>query len=235
MTDRTTPLPPDDDDDLLAAEYVLGLLDGPAWRAARDRAETDGAFAARVRDWEGRLAPLNAGFAKVPVPFGQLARIESRLFPAPPRTARNRSGWASWLAGGLTAAALVLGLAVLLPPDPRPPGIVQPATLAAELASEDGTLVFAARLDTVSGGLSIARLSGDEAEAGQDYELWAIDDTGTPRSLGLLRTAQATLDPAQTRGLAAGVVLAVSLEPAGGSPDPVPSGPVLAAAPLAAN
>ena len=48
------PEPPED----LAGEYVLGVLDAAAWREASLRLRTDDAFAAEVRRWEDRLAPL---------------------------------------------------------------------------------------------------------------------------------------------------------------------------------
>ena len=50
-----------------------------------------------------------------------------------------------------------------------------------------------------------------------------------PRSLGLLRGDHEAL---ATDAVGPGVTLAVSLEPEGGSPGELPTGPVLAAAPL---
>ncbi|MBV8782629.1 MAG: hypothetical protein JOZ67_00410, partial [Gammaproteobacteria bacterium] len=51
----STPLPPDEgagggppDDDVLAGELVVGVLDASERRAARARIESDPAFAARV-------------------------------------------------------------------------------------------------------------------------------------------------------------------------------------------
>lgn len=208
-----------DDDDLLAAEYVLGTLGPAEWRAARDRAAVDGAFAARVAAWEARLAPLNEGFSEVPVPPGALAAVEARLFRA---RRRRRIGVWGWLAGGAVAAALAV-VAVQIPRAP-PPG---PA-FTASLVAEDGGLVFAARYDPRAARLTIERRQGAAAAPGQDYELWVIDASGTPRSLGLLPSTAAAFDVT----LPPGVVLAVSLEPAGGSPQPVPTGPVLAAAAL---
>jgi len=230
MNDRAPPpvvppVPPDDPDDLLAAEYALGLLAPADWRAARDRAERDGRFAARITDWEMRLAPLNTGFPDGPVAPDQLARIEARLFPAP--RPRRRPGLVGLLSGLLSGAAVVaLALALILPPLLRPPA--PGPLLAADLASEDGALVFAARFDPQSGALTVTR-QGPAAAEGRDFQLWAIDDTGVPRSLGLLTAAQTRIETA----LSGGIVLAVSLEPAGGAPGPLPTGPVLAAAPLA--
>jgi anti-sigma-K factor RskA len=218
MTDRDPT--PEDEDDLLAAEYVLGTLAPAEWRAARDRAAVDGAFAARVAAWEARLAPLNDGFPEAPVPPGALAALEARLFPVP---RRRRRGWGWWLAGALAAAALVV-VAVEIGRAPPPPA---PA-LTAELAAADGALVFAARYDPAAARLTVTRARGAPASPGQDYELWAIDAAGVPRSLGLLPSATVAFDVA----LPPGQVLAISLEPAGGSPQPVPTGPVLAVAAL---
>lgn len=211
-----------DADDLLAADYVLGTLDAADWRAAHDRAAVDGAFAARVRAWEGRLAPLNDGFAPVPPPPQAWAGIEARLFPAPARPRRRL-----WLPGLIMAGALAAGMAVVVTPGLLS-GPVAPAALTARLATADGALVFAAAYDATAGRVTLRRTQGAAPAAGQDHELWAIDASGTPRSLGLVSAALTALDAT----LAPGTVLAVSLEPAGGSPQPAPTGPVLAAAPL---
>ena len=230
MTDPTRPVDfgPEELDELLAAEYVLGTLPGDERRAARDRIEVDGAFAARVGDWEARLAPLNTGYDGAPLP-DLLPQIEARLFGAPKPAAppAPRRGWLTfgWRGGALataTAAALVFVVVALWPPGPAQ------VVLQAVLSAEAVELRFDARWDAAAGRLEVNRIAGDPAPAGQDYELWLIDDDGVPRSLGLLQDPVTQLTTALTPGL----TLAISLEPQGGSPDPVPSGPVLAAAPL---
>ena len=45
-------------DELLAAEFVLGLLEGEDLLAARARAKSDAAFAEEIAIWQDRLAPL---------------------------------------------------------------------------------------------------------------------------------------------------------------------------------
>jgi len=219
MSDRDPPFADGPEaDDVLAAEYVLGLLDGPDWLAARDRALVDQGFAGQVHGWETRLAPLNAAFPELPAP-DLLEQIEARIFP-PARTRRFGFGWG--LVGGIAlAAGIFAALVVIIPQSPRQPG------LQAELVDEAQTLTFQISYDRSTAALSVVA-TGAGPGAGQDYELWVIDDSGVPRSLGLLSGAQtqlsAELEPGQT--------LAVSLEPSGGSPEPGPTGPVLAAAPL---
>ena len=207
-----------DSDDLLAAEYVLGLLDGPDWLAARDRALVDQAFAARVQDWEHRLAPLNAEFVELPAP-DLLAAIEARIFPTRPA---RRFGFGWGIAAGMALAASVfVAVALFAPQFSREPA------LQADLVDEAQTLTFQISYDRSAAALSVVA-TGPEPDEGQDYELWVIDETGVPRSLGVLTGAQTRL----TAALEPGQTLAVSLEPAGGSPEPTPTGPVLAAAPL---
>lgn len=234
MTDPTRPdddLPPEARDDLLAAEYVLGTLEGAARRAVAERAEVDGAFAARVRAWEDRLGVFNAGFDEAPAP-DLLPQIEARLFRERPRRNGRLGGWLTgWLGGAVAAAVLVVAvfaaLAFLRPPDLLPDTVVLAAELDASAAEVAADLRHAARWDQAAGVLEVTRTAG-EVPAGQDVELWLIDDSGVPVSLGLLRAAVTEL----TVTLAPGQVLAVSLEPEGGSPEPVPTGPVLSAAEL---
>jgi len=45
-------------DELLAAEFVLGLLEGEDLLAARARAQSDATFAEKITYWQDRLAPL---------------------------------------------------------------------------------------------------------------------------------------------------------------------------------
>lgn len=212
MTDLT----PDEDVEADAAEYVLGTGDAASRTAAAARLRSDPAFAAAVARWETHFAALNDGFAEVPAPPAVLGRIEARLFPAPPRPRRS---WAGMLGGALAAGALVLAVLAVLPPaaPPTPP-------LLAEVAAGDRALVFEARLDGAA--LTIARVAGDAAPAGQVHQLWLIAGDAPPQPLGLLPQPQVTL--ALAAAPPAGATLAVSLEPAGGSPTGLPTGAVLA-------
>lgn len=209
-------LDPRETDDLLAAEYVLGLLEPEEWQRAKQRASVDGAFAARVQEWEARLAPLNDSYREAPAP-DLLPRIEAELFPA----RRPRRNWFMGLGlGTLAAAALVLALFIVYPTSPPAPPALQ-----AELVDEGRGLTLLVDYAPQTEAL-IVNASGPAADAGSVYELWVIDDSGEPRSLGLLGEEGTVLQAA----LQAGQTLAISLEPEGGSPEPVPTGPVLATA-----
>ncbi len=68
-------------------------------------------------------------------------------------------------------------------------------------------------------------------------ELWVLRDDGVPVSLGLLPQAGDrvhSLADTTVDALRRGSVLAVSLEPVGGSPEAAPTGPVLFTAALLA-
>lgn len=210
------PLPPDDDDDLLAAEFVLGTLDLAERAGAEARQKTDPAFATTVLAWEIRLADLNEDFAPAPLP-DLLPKIEARLFP---QAAKPRGWWADlrlWGGVAVASVALVVYLA-LTPPKPE---------LTATLAADQSTLQFAAVI--TEGKLTITRVSGSVADAAHSHELWIIVGKDAPVSLGVIPANGETIS---LPGAAAGAVLAVTLEPPGGSPTGKPTGPIVASGAL---
>lgn len=92
---------------------------------------------------------------------------------------------------------------------------------------------FAAVFDRAAGTVTLA--SALRIPAGRIAQLWTIGGDGTPRSLGLLpggATPRLTVQPDARGRLAGGVTLAISIEPAGGSPTGLPTGPVIATGPL---
>jgi anti-sigma-K factor RskA len=212
MTD--TPLSRRDEDDMLAAEYVLGVPDLSERLAIEARLKTDAAFADLVEGWVQRLSPLNDAYPEAPAP-DLLQKIEARLFPLAPQRARGTL-W-RWLAGGVVAASLVIAaVATLTPPQP---------VLVATLATQDLRLSYEVR--SFGDSLQVTRVAGVPAVAGQVHELWVIAPGAAPVSLGLLQDRPLTV---RYPSLPAGWTLAVSVEPAGGSPTGAPTGPVILSA-----
>lgn len=210
MTDA--PLTPREEDEALAAEYVLGVLALPDRAAAEARLKRDPAFAALVAGWEARLGGLNDGFAEAPAP-NLLPQIEARLFPRSPARRRSRFGL-GWLSGALVAAVLALAsIATLAPPRPE---------LVATLATADDRLAY--RVTHFGDRLQITRVAGVPAVPGQVHELWIIAPDAAPVSLGLLQDQPLVVTYPTPP---AGFVFAVSIEPAGGSPTGQPTGPVI--------
>lgn len=217
MTDL--PLPPHDEEDALAGEYVLGVLDLPDRLAVEARIKSDTAFAARIAQWEAHLAPLNDAYKTAPVPDDLFPKIEERLFPkASPAPKR----WRLWLAGAATAAVVAFGILLMMP-------TASPGTLIASLGATDAALIYEARHD--GSHLIVTLVEGSPAPEGQTHELWVIAPGAAPVSLGLLGADP--LDVEYPRP-PAGWLLAVSVEPAGGSPTGAPTGPVILTAELGA-
>jgi anti-sigma-K factor RskA len=132
-----------------------------------------------------------------------------------PRSARGTL-W-RWLAGGVVAASLVIAaVATLTPPQP---------VLVATLATQDLRLSYEVR--SFGDSLQVTRVAGVPAVAGQVHELWVIAPGAAPVSLGLLQDRPLTV---RYPSLPAGWTLAVSVEPAGGSPTGAPTGPVILSA-----
>lgn len=217
-------------DTALAGEYVLGVLPFAERRAAEDRMTSDADFAALVSYWQTDFASLNTNYAAEPVP-ARLARvIEARLFADAPSEAPSL--WSSlvfWR--GLSVAAIVaaVGLAGissgLIPLGPTAPG----APLVAQLSGADSPIGLIATLDPGSDTLNfIPAAFAPDGE--KSLELWLVPSDGAAAiSLGLVPPdgGAVKIDKRFVSQLGDGALLAVSLEPPGGSPTGVATGPVL--------
>ncbi|MGI1663447.1 anti-sigma factor [Palleronia sp. KMU-117] len=227
MTDATD----SDEDDVLAGEYALGLMESDARAAFETRLARDPVLRGQVRAWQERLASLAAEVDPVAPPPRLKSAIEGRLFGNAPATRPGRWSWTRFLGGALTAIALVVALLLWIgPPAPGP-------ALTAEVAAEDRSLVYAVRFEPAQGRLEVARIDGAPAE-GRVHELWLIaEGASAPVSLGVLPGGdRMSLALPETLAAAmAGGTLAVSDEPPGGSPTGQPTGAVLALGTLPAG
>ncbi len=223
---------PDDDPDLLAAEYVLGSLDAAARAEVAARAAREPALAASISAWEERLAPLAAIIAPAPPPPELWQRIAASLPPQhlDPAAAQLRRRLRWWRAGAITALALAAAMAGLLlwrTPPPAAPRAV--ATLAP--TNGQGPLFMA--LMGAHGEITIASTAPPSIAADRSLELWELPAGETrPRSLGVLPAKGTRMVRAEGAGPA--TQLMISLEPSGGSPTGQPTGPVLYAGTLVA-
>ncbi|MEX0281706.1 MAG: anti-sigma factor, partial [Arenibacterium sp.] len=177
---------------------------------------TDTEFAAQVDAWQTYFAGLNEDYGTVQPPSRVKAGIDKQLFGTKPvwRNWWNRTG----LAVAMSLTMAVFGVLLLTMPDDT--------RLVAELASSDSTYTFAVSVDDRSGAVDIAVAGGDLAQD-RVFELWVITDDGVPRSVGTFDQA-GQLPLLGDASLREGTLLAVSLEPQGGSPTGAPTGPVLA-------
>lgn len=221
--------------DRLAAEYVLGTLRGPARRRFERWRSSSTMVDARCRLWEERLLPLARGLTPVRPPPRVWEGISRRL-RFRPASRRRAFKWTQALAAGILVAT---GGALLYWQSPG--AVIQQATIATPAGAPGAAAapvwqveVHAARLRQAQ--LVIRTEALPPAHAGHDYELWALPAKGAPVSLGVLPSADGVarrvLKPEQLRALGNATTLAVSLEPAGGSPTGAPTGPVVQTAPL---
>jgi anti-sigma-K factor RskA len=223
---------------ILAGEYVLRLLDGEELLAARRLLAEDPEFAAAVAEWERRFAGLAEEVPEQQLPPGLWARIEEALG----RTADSnvldlRRRLRRWqLAAGLSASAAVAAAAALLllpgrAPQPEPSIAERPApapVLVAAVATERAGSLAVTYLPE-RGELVVAP-AGLQVGGGRDAELWLIPAGGAPVSLGLVEAGQAGPRPipaALRAQFIAGATIALSDEPEGGSPTGQPTGAVL--------
>jgi anti-sigma-K factor RskA len=99
----------------------------------------------------------------------------------------------------------------------------RPGSRVVPLEPQPGRRERAVAILDVTGGRALISSSSLPAVAGRDYQLWVIRGAGPPRPAGFLRVsgraAAGEIDPALLRGPPPDA-LAVSLEPAGGSPAP---------------
>lgn len=215
-----------DDDELLAAEFALGLLDNAEADAVLARARGDAALSLRIAWWRDQFAPLSRE-AETPPSRDLWPAIAAKL-PANDDARGAVSRWRTLALSSMAVAAALLAFIVLRPP---PVPIVQqimPAPMVASLAGEGGALVTLA-YDQTSGRVSTVPAALDAGRG--DAELWVIPADGTPRSLGVIasaRRSQHVVEVKMRSMLDEGATFAISIEPIGGSPTGAPTGPVVA-------
>lgn len=223
----TDPIRPDGEPDVAAAELALGLLEGEERAAALRRMLAEPGFAREVERWRDHFATLFAAIPEVAPSAGLGERIIERL-DGPPRP---RAGlWRPLALASSLAAASLLGVVLVRPDPPMPPPVTieRPAPLIAAFTIEGRDAPTVAVYDAAAGEV---RMPGAmEVPSGRSAQLWAIVGDAPPAPLGLFRQAGADGVVAEARmaaPLAAGTTLAISIEPLGGSPTGLPTGPVI--------
>ncbi|MEO8142415.1 MAG: anti-sigma factor [Sphingomicrobium sp.] len=218
--------------DVAAAELALGVLDGEERGAALRRMLAEPDFARDVERWREHLEVMFEGVAQVAPPSGLFDKVEARINGeiAPRRTANPWKPTA--IAASLAALAMT---AVALRPVEAPiapvpaPQIVVAAPLIAAMALTDATGSQPAIYDAAAG---LVKMPGPmPIPAGKSAQLWMIEGAAAPKPLGTFHsTGPGTLEAEARMGAAIkpGTILAISIEPIGGSPTGAPTGPVIA-------
>lgn len=206
----------------LAAEYVLGTMPALVRRRFERLLAADPELRRTVEDWHARFDPIDYG-AQAHEPPARIWRVvERRLgLPRPQSMQSGRLGSLPLWRGATIAATLAAAVALYVAVRPAP----APATVVAILSDDKGEPGWVAFGAEHSRDIEIAPVRQIAIDAAHAFELWAVTG-GEPHPLGLLQPR-----PGQSLSVAATLVpangvLAVSLEPAGGSPTGLPTGPV---------
>lgn len=213
----------------LAAEYALGTSPPRVRHRLARIARRDPVVAEALAQWERRIAVLGEGAPGVTPPPRVWRSITERLGLANAEAPRIRWWDRLGLWRGLAVASFIVATAL---------GVVQltrlsvPAAppLVVVLAGSDARPVIIATAARGERYLTMKTVVHTAPPQGKAFELWALPRTGAPRSLGVIPVGAIVDVPLQApagESLANIPALAISLEPAGGSPTGAPTGPVL--------
>lgn len=219
--------------EVMIDEVVLGLASDADCAKLDRMAAEDPAVAALLERARLRFAPLDDTAAPQPLPEGFWNRLTDRLdvpdVPAAPAEIVElddvRARLARWRRATYGAVAATVLLAFLTGWSlltPTPPLVV---TVLLDASGGAVALVESAPDNTTR----ITLLEQPAVPSGQVMQVWTKpDDAGPPVSLGLL--ADGTSETLTIRGLTAPTarqLYEITLEPAGGSPTNLPTGPIL--------
>jgi anti-sigma-K factor RskA len=188
-----------EEQDALAGELALGVLEGEERAAALRLAMSDRAFAARVDQWRDHLGGLADAVPPVE-PSAQvwdgIARaIGAETAADAPPVALPPRGVAPWWRGvafGSMAAAAALATLLVWPQTAPVPVSPAPQSFAvAQLSGPIEGLRIAARYDPATAELRVRTIGMPDTPT--EPELWIVPADGVPRSLGQIRREGETL------------------------------------------
>lgn len=219
----------------LAGAYVLGTLGAPARRRFVQLMAERPYLRQAVADWERRLDPLCNRLQPVPPPARVWSAIRREIQTE--AHAATRGFWNSllvWRAAAVVALVLAATLLVQLSlPSVAPPPM--PAYVAV-LESEKDVPMLIATVTQAPMRLKVKKMDDMPMPQDQDLELWClIKGSERPWPMGVLTAGKETvftLTERQWRMFHDTTGLAVSMEPKGGSPKGVPTGPVMYQGPV---
>jgi anti-sigma-K factor RskA len=235
----------DGNNHLRYAEYVLGVLDADLRAEVAREVETSSEAATAVALWQRRLMPLTDTIADVAPAAYVWARIHHALgLDAPTRAKPKPAGlWDNlalwhWLGIGASALAVALLVVVTLPRTVPTPAVVNASYMAATIQQDNGSTGWTATLDAQHGRMIVVPATPIAFEAGRAPELWLIPAGGKPIPVGMIahdRPTTILLSSALVAQLSPTALLAVSVEPIGGSPTGQPTGAVVAKGTIGAS
>ncbi len=214
----------------LAAQYVLGTLRGSARLRFERWLNQDPDLQNRTGYWEQALQPLADQVVPVQPPSRVWTSIQTRLgmqaslpgkSQATSRLHWLRGAWVSFGLAALLVAVLVFGPAeevTRFTPD-----------IEVALQNELAQPVWKVDADSSKDTVVVSTVRNVRLPDDKSLELWLVLESGEPPiSLGLMPTEQGRKYVVKSSTpLREGIGFAVSLEPRGGSPTGVATGPIL--------
>ncbi|AFL48679.1 anti-sigma-K factor RskA [Sinorhizobium fredii] len=217
-------------DEVIAGEYVLGVLSAADRRQVEARMATDRDFAAMVLRWRNNLAAFDSADETI-APLRALPSVEHRAFELQAGVGDSVGLWNSlsfWRSLAIASVAAVTVLVIALA------GLFGGGSggrpLVADLAGQGNAIGFVALFDVGSGRLRLTPVAARQ-DGEKSLEFWLLRGNDPAISLGVLPQSgegEFRVPPAMRTKITEGSTLAVSVEPRGGSPTGSPSGPYLA-------
>lgn len=224
--------------DKLAAGYVLGTMSARARRRFEIYLRGNPPLRRSVTRWEARLCPLAEALPPVQPPARVWNAIAKRLGLVPSSRPGFWNSLSFWRMASFACAVVAVALVAVGTFKQEAP--VQTAQVDAgrmvvvmnDVATNKPAMTASWDMGKPGDRMMRIRVMG-HAEMGPNtsWEMWILPDgDGKPVSLGLITTHETQLmkiPAAMAAKLDAAHGLAMSVEPAGGSPTGLPTGPVL--------
>lgn len=214
--------------DMLSAEYVLGTLKGAARRRFEQLLRQRVHFAQTLNWWESHLHLLADTVPAAKPSPNVWKNIEAQLYKR--KTSQPGGWWKSWAFVSTALAASLATLLVIQTPQPVVDTTPAAVALLQTEKSAAGWLLNETQKSPTDTVIKVIALATLETKPNNAFELWLLPaDKSKPISLGLLpqQGNSVVKIPVDIIPLMATGLLAVSLEPVGGSPTGQPTGAVL--------
>jgi len=218
--------------DRLAAEYVVGTLRGRARARFRSLLRYDPELRRVVAEWEVRITPLAVAAGEI-VPPARLWEALSRRIAGSARGAGSWTNLAFWRGLAVTSTAFVLILAIFIGMTQKP---LPPMAMVAVMNDEQGQAALVVSWPPMNAmrepHIRIKVVQAHPVmEPGTSWEMWVLPgEKAAPVSLGLITTDRdqvMKIHPALAARMGDAWGIAMSVEPARGSPTGAPTGPVI--------
>jgi anti-sigma-K factor RskA len=214
--------------DMLATEYILGTLKGAARRRFEQLLTQRADIAQTFHWWESHMHLLADTVPATQPPQKVWHNIENRLFST--AKTQNSSWWKGLAFLSTTMAVSIATFLVIQSPKPLEDIAPTAVALLATEKAEAGWFLDETKHSPTDIEIKVRALTSLQIKPDNAFELWLLPaDKSKPISLGLLPQQGTSvfkvpveLIPQMATGL-----LAVSLEPVGGSPTGQPTGAVL--------